>query len=102
MKQHLHKLSLYCLKFLQELKTQALEPAKIEALLQIVEEDLGPELFKSVEGTKQRLSKESRVVLSFNEPPTCIESAVERALFEQWITVQLKARGLNVCADQNN
>ncbi len=79
------------MRFLQELKTQALEPAKIEALLQIVEEDLGPELFKSVEGTKQRLSKESQVVLSFNEPPTCIETAVERALFEQWISVQLQA-----------
>ena len=36
-------------------------------------------------------------MLSFNEPPTCIETAVERALFEQWITVQLQA--IERCVD---
>ncbi len=85
------------LRFLRDLKAQALEPKKIAALLHIVEDDLGPELFASVEGTKQRLSKEVVTKLLFSQSPTLIESNVERSMFERWITVQLAA--IERCVD---
>lgn len=95
---HLSFLKSYdTMRFLKDLRAQALEPQKIEALIHIVEDDLGPELFQSVEGSKQRLSKEQRVQLLFSQPPTVIDAAVERALFELWITVQLQA--IERCVD---
>jgi hypothetical chaperone protein len=42
------------LAMLEELRLQAFEPAKIEALIQVIEQDLGYHLYRAVEGAQRR------------------------------------------------
>ncbi len=77
------------MRFLHELRSLALERSKIEALVHLVEDDLGPQLFSSVEGTKVSLSRASEHTLSFRDPPTELDERCMREDFERWIAAQL-------------
>lgn len=86
------------MRFLNELRSLALDKHKIEALVHLVEDDLGPQLFTSVEGTKVALSRDGQHTLRFNDPPTVLERPCERGEFEQWIAGQLRA--IEGCVDR--
>src|SRR5262245_11928195 len=73
------------LETLRQLRFQALEPQKIEALLHVVEEDLGYHLFQAVERTKCTLSAQAASAFAFDEPPAVIAGEVHREAFEGWI-----------------
>jgi len=79
------------LETLRQLRFQALEPQKIEALMHVVEEDLGYSLFQSVEGTKCALSAQEASALVFDEPPVVIRREVHREAFEEWIGGDIEA-----------
>ena len=95
------------LKMLRQYAATAEEPEKLEALVTLVEDDLGYELFRAVEQTKVGLSKAARAEFHFNAPGVDIEAQLERADFERWIAPELEAidstlndtlRGIGVAA----
>lgn len=76
---------------LAQLKTAALEPGRIDALIHIVSNDLGFLLFKAVERAKAELSSAEHSTFAFDDGPIRIEKQLTRAEFERWIAGELKA-----------
>ena len=74
---------------LRALQHEAIEPAKIAALLHVVDSDLGYYLFRSVEKTKVELSASESTEFAFSDPPTEIRRVVGRREFEVWVASQL-------------
>jgi hypothetical chaperone protein len=85
------------LSFLKSAETQrllarvvqgAMEPARIDRLVTVIEEDLGLALHRGVEGCKVRLSRapQDRVKV---DGSLLLDVPVERAAFEQWIEEDL-------------
>jgi len=74
----------------EELKRESFEPEKIDALIHIVENDLGYFLFRSVERSKLELSALEAAAFRFSDPPVLIEREVARKDFEQWIARYLE------------
>jgi hypothetical chaperone protein len=81
------------LSMLQAIRGQALEPEKIDGLLHVIDEDLGYQLYKSVESTKLALSADATDTFEFDEPPVAIEHQVSRAAYETWIEHDLRQIG---------
>jgi hypothetical chaperone protein len=82
---------------LRQLRTQALEPEKVGALLHLVENDLGFELHRSVEALKFELSAGEEGSFSFDEPPVRIAAEVAREEFEDWVHEDVRA--IAACVD---
>jgi len=81
-------------EILKSAKIRALEPEKIEALIAIVEGDLGYQLHQSVQKAKYELSKRERTEFTFRDGIAGISSIelripVARIDFESWITEDL-------------
>jgi hypothetical chaperone protein len=70
---------------LREVKNQATEPDKINALLQIISENLGYALYRAVETTKVGLTNNEDAAFVFAHAPVDIEETLERWRFESWI-----------------
>ena len=68
---------------------EAFEPAKIEALIHLIKEDLGYHLHRSVQKVKCDLSENEAAAFRFSDGVIEIEAAVERADFEDWIAEEL-------------
>jgi hypothetical chaperone protein len=83
---------------LEELRKQALEPQKIEALIHLVEADLGFHLYKAVERTKVELSRDTQSRFVFEDPPIELDARVERRSFDEWIGHEL--RQIEACVDR--
>jgi hypothetical chaperone protein len=79
------------LQLLFDLQRDALEPARLEALLHVVRADLGFPLHRSVERAKLALSREPHARLRFHHDPVKIEATLARADFERWIAPELEA-----------
>ena len=86
------------MQLLFDLRREALEPERFEALIHIVQNDLGFHLYRAVEQTKFQLSEAPVGTFSFRHPPIEIEAEVRRTEFEQWIADGLEAIG--ACVDQ--
>jgi hypothetical chaperone protein len=74
---------------LHDVLRHSLEPEKIEALLHLVESDLGYALYQAVERTKTELSLHEESWLRFDDPPARIEERITRSEFEGWIGEEL-------------
>lgn len=83
---------------LREIHAQSEAPEAIEALLHLIDYDLGYQLYKTVEGSKVELSSRdaSRVVL--RDPPLVLDEPVLRAHFNDWISGSLAA--IRGCVDR--
>jgi hypothetical chaperone protein len=79
------------LKMLREYAATAEEPGKLEALVTLVEDDLGYELFRAVEKAKVALSTAESAKFHFDAPGVDIEAVLHRADFEGWISPELEA-----------
>src|SRR5262249_7878626 len=77
---------------------QALEPERIDALIQLVQGDLGYRLYQEVERAKLALSAESHTRFAFDLLPTAIASGVERRSFDDWIGADLER--IRQCVDR--
>lgn len=86
------------LDLLEEIAAQADEPAKIEALLHILEYDLGYHLYRAVEHAKVALSKSDATHFEFADPPLEIAADITRAQFESWISEETTA--MEACVDR--
>jgi hypothetical chaperone protein len=77
------------MNMLNSVKTQAFYPDKIAALIDLVEEDLGYQLHRSVQKAKFDLSSQETAKFIFNEGAVQLDALVQRHAFEQWISEEL-------------
>lgn len=95
--EHWHHLSFLrtgtVINMLTTTRAEAFEPEKIEALLEVIQEDMGYYLHRAVQQLKRDLSASDSARFSFHE----IEATVQRAEFESWIAEEL-AR-IETCLD---
>jgi hypothetical chaperone protein len=73
------------MELLRKIRFQAVEPQKIDALIDLVDHDLGYRLYQSIERAKCALSNEAQSDFSFDEAAVVIDKAVTRLEFENWI-----------------
>jgi hypothetical chaperone protein len=83
---------------LAALRLQAFEPAKIAALIHVVEHDLGYHLYRTVEQTKIELSAQELSALRFRDAVFAIEQEVRRDAFEGWVDDEIAA--IAACLDR--
>jgi len=88
-----HRLSMLkapdMMRRLHRIQRAAVESEQLEALLHIVEQDLGFALYRAVEGTKRRLSSRPEAKLLFHDGPVALDADVRRTDFEAWIGPEL-------------
>ena len=77
------------MNMLASVKVQALEPHKIEALIHLVEEDLGYQLHQSVQKTKCDLSSNESARFRLYDGLIDLDAMVERRAFEEWIAEEV-------------
>jgi Molecular chaperone len=77
------------LRMLQGIRAEALEPEKLDRLIEIVESDLGYHLHRAVQRTKVDLSLRDRAAFTFADASLDIDCAVKRTEFERWIAPDL-------------
>ena len=89
---------------LREVKTQASEPDKVTALIQIISENLGYALYRAVESTKVGLTKNEAADFVFAHSSVNIEDTLERWRFESWIQqdIQYIATCVKTLISQHN
>jgi hypothetical chaperone protein len=86
------------MQILEELRWQALEPDKIDALIHLIDHDLGYRLYRAVEHAKIELSETDVSRLAFHDGALAIEEPVTRCQFEGWIAEELQA--IAACIDR--
>jgi hypothetical chaperone protein len=84
-------------EILKSAHIRALEPEKIEALIAIIEEDLGYQLHQAVQQVKFELSHSRTAVFSFRDGSMDLCIPVTRISFETWIKDELRA--IEQCID---
>jgi hypothetical chaperone protein len=85
-------------EILKSARMRALEPAKIEALITLIEEDLGYQLHQAVQRVKFELTRSPKAEFHFRDGSMDLRIPVTRAEFETWIEDQLHA--IERCIDQ--
>ena len=84
-------------EILKSAHIRALEPEKIEALISIIDEDLGYQLHQSVQQVKFELSRSQSAVFHFHHGSMDLDIPIARAEFEGWIKDEL--RSIESCID---
>jgi hypothetical chaperone protein len=79
------------INMLRSVKGQAFEPKKIEALLHLVQADLGYHLHRSVQNLKCVLSEKPSGTFRFVDGDVEIDASVSRFEYEEWISEELQA-----------
>jgi len=85
------------MNMLASVKAQALEPQKIEALIRLVDEDLGYHLHQAVQKTKCELSMEPAARFWLSDSFLDLDTVAERSSFERWIADEVGA--IEGCVD---
>ena len=78
-------------EILKSAHIRALEPEKIEALIAIIDEDLGYQLHQSVQQVKFELSRSQSAVFHFHHGSMDLDIPIARAEFEGWIKDELSS-----------
>ncbi|QHN03453.1 Hsp70 family protein [Granulicella sp. WH15] len=78
------------LEILTSAHKRALEPEKIQALLTLIDEDLGYQLHQAVQRTKIDLSRQEVSHFQFKDGSLDLRATVTRSEFEQWIAPELE------------
>jgi hypothetical chaperone protein len=82
---------------LKSSKAQAMEPEKIEALIHLIEEDLGYQLHRAVQRVKCELSSATGAEFHFIDGSLEIHATVTRQEFEEWISEETAS--IESCVD---
>jgi hypothetical chaperone protein len=85
------------MEILKSARLRALEPEKIEALITLIDEDLGFHLHQAVQRVKYELSHAETAQFHFRDGSMDLSIAVTRAEFEGWIADELQA--IERCVD---
>ncbi len=83
---------------LRQLRRQALEPQRVDGLIQLVHGDLGYLLYQEVERAKLALSLAPHTRFAFDLPATAIARDIDRTEFEAWIGAELER--ISTCVDR--
>ncbi|WP_263356854.1 Hsp70 family protein [Acidicapsa ligni] len=84
-------------EILKSARARAMEPDKIEALIALVDEDLGFQLHQAVQRLKYQLSQSETAEFRFIDGTLDLRKLVTRAEFEEWIADDLLS--LENCID---
>jgi hypothetical chaperone protein len=84
-------------EILKSARIRALEPEKIEALIAIVDGDLGYQLHQAVQQVKFELSRRENAEFRFHDAGMDLRIPVTRAAFESWIVEELES--IERCVD---
>jgi len=84
-------------QILKSAHANALEPEKIEALINLIDEDLGYQLHQAVQRLKVELSHNETARFQFRDGSMNIQSLVTREEFESWIVDDLES--IERCVD---
>ncbi len=99
--EHWHHLSFLRAKdvmdLLTRIKTDAVEPQKIAALIHLIKEDLGYQLHQSIQAVKYDLSNNLAATFRFSDGIVDLTAQVKRSSFETWISEELKQ--IETCLD---
>ena len=82
---------------LRTVRVQAVEPEKIEALMHLIEDDLGYQLHRAIQRVKCDLSNQETAEFQFVVAGIHIQASVERRSFESWIAEELEK--IEACVD---
>src|SRR6201999_4447755 len=85
------------MEILKTARLRALEPEKIEALITLIDEDLGYHLHQAVQQVKFKLSHAEEAEFHFRDGSMDIRIAVTREAFEGWIAEELQT--IEQCVD---
>jgi hypothetical chaperone protein len=85
------------MEILKSAHKRALEPEKIEALITLIEEDLGYQLHQAVQQVKFELSRSHSTEFHFRDGSMDLRIAVTRGDFESWIEDEV--RTIERCVD---
>jgi hypothetical chaperone protein len=77
------------MQVLLDLRREALDPAKLDALVRIVEQDLGFMLYRAVERAKRDLSESGVTRLRLEHDVITLDAEITRAEFDGWIAEEL-------------
>jgi hypothetical chaperone protein len=84
-----HRLSLMrapkTMRDIEAVARTARYPDRLNALLRLIRDELGYELYRTVSGVKADLSRAETAVLRFRHADFAIEETISRSDFEQWI-----------------
>jgi hypothetical chaperone protein len=84
-----HRLSLMrapkTMRDIEAVARVAAHPDRLRALLRLIRDELGYELYRAVSGVKAALSEAETAVLRFRHADFAIEETIARADFESWI-----------------
>ena len=86
------------MNMLRTARAQAFEPEKIEALINLIEEDLGYQLHRAVQRLKSALSSATSAEFLFTDGILEIRARVTRREFEGWIAEEVGS--IEQCVDQ--
>lgn len=78
-------------EILKSARARALEPEKIEALIALIDEDLGYQLHHAVQKVKFELSRSANAVFRFRDGSMDLTIPISRDDFELWIADELRA-----------
>ncbi|MBB5315430.1 Hsp70 family protein [Tunturibacter empetritectus] len=84
-------------EILKSARARAQEPEKIEALINLIEEDLGYQLHQAVQRLKVELSHHESAEFHFRDGSMDLVATVERKEFEGWIAEELQS--IERCVD---
>lgn len=84
-------------QILKSARANALEPEKIEALINLIDEDLGYQLHQAVQRLKIALSHSDSAQFQFRDGSMDIQATVTRSEFESWIGEDLQS--IEQCVD---
>ncbi|WP_245632529.1 Hsp70 family protein [Edaphobacter aggregans] len=79
------------MEILKSARMRALEPEKIEALIALIEDDLGYQLHQAVQRVKCELSRYPSAEFCFRDGSLNLHISVTRSEFEAWIADELRA-----------
>jgi hypothetical chaperone protein len=84
-----HRLSLMrapkTMRDIEAVARSAMYPDRLRALLRLIRDELGYELYRTVSGVKAELSRSETAVLRFHHADFAIEETIARTDFEHWI-----------------
>ena len=86
------------MRVLKEVKSQAQEREKIDALIHVITDNLGYELYRAVEHIKVELTDKEAAHFRFQHSSVDITEKVERWQFESWI--QKHIQSIQTCVDR--
>ena len=83
---------------LKQIRFKALAPEMLDALIELVDQDLGYRLYQAIEAVKCSLSEQTGSQFHFKEAAIDIERSVGRGDFEHWIGAEVSA--ITACVDR--